>query len=139
MLMSNQEKRYPKVGVAVIVVRDGKVLIGKRKEAYGQGTWALPGGGLRFGETLEECARREAKEEAGIEVGNVSFATVVNDVMSDLGKHYVTIYMKAEYLSGESHPADGEFEIWEWRGWDDLPSPRFIPLENFLKSGYKLH
>lgn len=133
-----KKNQYPRVGIAVIVVKSGKVLVGKRREAYGQGTWAFPGGKLEFGESFEECAAREAKEEAGVEVENTTFATVVNDVISDLDKHYVTIYMKADYVSGEPKPVDGEFETWEWRDWDNLPSPRFIPLENLLKSGYRL-
>lgn len=135
--MNSNEKRYPKVGVAAIVIKDGKVLIGKRREEYGRGTWALPGGRLEFGESFEECAGREVKEEAGVTIGNAIFVCAINDFLSDLAKHYVTIYMKADYLSGEPTAVDGEFETWEWRDWDDLPLPRFIPLENLLKSGYR--
>lgn len=133
----NERNNYPKVGVAVIVTKDGKVLIGKRREEYGRGTRAFPGGRLEFGESFEECAAREAKEEAGVTIVNVTFVCAINDFLSDLAKHYVTIYMKADYLSGEPTAVDGEFETWEWRDWDDLPSPRFIPLENLLRSGYR--
>lgn len=133
----NFSKKYPKVAVAVVVVKDDRVLVGKRKEVYGRGTWAFPGGGLKFGETFEECVRRETREEAGIEIGDISFAHAINDFLSDKSKHYVTLYFKANYVSGEPHPADGEFEEWQWAGWDNLPSPRFIPLENLLKSGYR--
>lgn len=45
--------------------------------------------------------------------------------------------MKTEYLSGEPSAVDGEFETWEWRDWDNLPSPLFVPLENLLQSGYR--
>ena len=132
-----RKKHYPKVGVGVIVMKDDKVLIGKRREKYGQGTWAFPGGGLEYGESFEDCAKRETVEEAGIEIDSVIFGAVINDVMKESGKHYVTVYMKANYPSGDPHPADGEFEEWRWADWDNLPLPRFIPLENLLRSGYR--
>ena len=50
----------PRVGVAVIVVRDGRVLVGRRRSAsHGDGMWQFPGGHLEFGETVEACAARE--------------------------------------------------------------------------------
>ncbi|KAJ9644022.1 hypothetical protein H2201_006645 [Coniosporium apollinis] len=84
----------PRVGVGVFVMnREGKFIIGKRKGSHGSGTWALPGGHLDFGESLEACAAREVLEETGLTIGNVRFMTVTNDVMEAEGKHYVTIYM----------------------------------------------
>ena len=62
------ERELPKVGVGVIVVRDGKVLLGKRRGAHGEGSWSFPGGHLEFNELLEICAKREAKEETGLEI-----------------------------------------------------------------------
>jgi 8-oxo-dGTP diphosphatase len=48
----------PLIGVAVIVIKDDKILLGKRKNSHGAGTWALPGGHLEFGESIKDCARR---------------------------------------------------------------------------------
>ena len=58
---------YPRVGIGVIVMRNGLVLLGERIGAHGAGTWALPGGHLEFGESVEQCARREVWEETGLE------------------------------------------------------------------------
>ena len=49
----------PKVGVGVIVVKEGKVLLQRRRGAHGEGTWGFPGGHLEFKESWEECAKRE--------------------------------------------------------------------------------
>lgn len=53
----------PKVGIAVIVKRDNKVLLGKRIGSHGANTWAFPGGHLEFSEEFEDTATREVDEE----------------------------------------------------------------------------
>ena len=64
-------QRSPRVGVGVIVIKEVKVLLGKRKNSHGHGSWSFCGGHLEFGEGIEECARREAFEEAGISIKNL--------------------------------------------------------------------
>lgn len=46
----------PQVGVGVLILRDGKVLLGRRKGSHGAGCWSAPGGHLEFGEVVEDCA-----------------------------------------------------------------------------------
>jgi 8-oxo-dGTP diphosphatase len=62
------KKMRPKVGIGILVFKDGKILLGKRKEAHGKGEYASPGGHLDFGESIEDCAKREVKEEVGIDI-----------------------------------------------------------------------
>lgn len=127
----------PKVGVGVCIIKGGKVLLGKRKNAHGQGTWSFPGGHLEFNESWEDCAIRETREETGIEIKNIRFATATNDIFPIEGKHYITLFMVAEYDSGEVTLMEPEkSEVWEWFAWDSLPQPLFIATENFYKSGY---
>ena len=64
---------HPRVGVGVIIKKDGQVLVGKRKASHGAGCWHFPGGHLEFNETWEECARRETKEEVGIKIKNIKY------------------------------------------------------------------
>jgi len=128
----------PKVGVGVIVLKEGKILLGKRKNAHGEGTWCYPGGHLENGETWAECASRETEEEAGIKIGNLRFGTLTNDIFEEGGKHYVTIAMLADYESGEVKVMEPDkCEEWGWFEWDAMPEPLFLPIVNQKKAGFK--
>ncbi len=123
----------PQVGVAVIITQDHRVLLLKRKNVHGAGSWSTPGGHLEFGETPEECARREAKEETDVNIADVRFRAITNDVFEDIGRHYITIWMQAQYASG-TPVVNAEYEMSEvgWFARDALPEPLFLPLHNLL-------
>lgn len=124
----------PKVGVGVIVIKDGKVLLGKRKGAHGEGSWAFPGGHLEFGESLEDCAKREVMEETGITIKNIKKFIFTNDIFKEENKHYITCYVKTDYDSGEVQIMEpNKCEKWEWFEWNKFPENLFIPLQNLLK------
>jgi 8-oxo-dGTP diphosphatase len=132
--MNHSSNQIPRVGVAAIIERGGLVLLIKRKNSHGAGSWAVPGGHLEFGETPEECAIRETREEVGIEIGDVRFVAITNDIFPEEGKHYITIWMRGTCKSGEPVvAADDEVAEPGWYHWNDLPSPLFIPLDNFLR------
>ena len=119
----------PRVGVGVIVWRDGRVLLGQRKGAHGAGTWALPGGHLEFGETVEHCAQREVREETGLEITVVARGPYTNDVFADVGKHYVTVFVIAHAPHGEPRLCEpAKCGEWRWCRWSDMPEPVFPPL-----------
>lgn len=118
-----------------------------RKNSHGAGKIALPGGHLEMYETWEECAIREVKEEANLNIHNVSFGFVTNDMMVSEGKHYVTIFMTAEVREEESedgktiispenmepHKCDGWYSL----NWDDLcrlqkEDKLFAPLNHLV-------
>jgi 8-oxo-dGTP diphosphatase len=127
----------PRVGVGVIIIKDKKVLLGKRKNAHGNGSWSFPGGHLEFGESFEDCARRETKEETSITIKNVRKGTFTNDFFEREGKHYVTLVMIAEFSSGVARVMEPEkCEQWEWSSWNNLPEPLFLPIQNLLKEDF---
>jgi len=95
------EAAAPRVGVGVIVVRDGLVLLGQRIGSHGAGTWALPGGHLEFGEAVEQCAEREVMEETGLQVEVVALGPYTNNVFEEEGRHYVTLFVVAKVLTGD--------------------------------------
>lgn len=130
-------EKIPRVGVAVIVVRGDTVLIGKRKSRHGFGTWGFPGGHLEFGESIEACARRETREETGLELGSVWKGSYTNDVFPDSDKHYVTIFTVAESEAGEARRCEPDTcDEWRWVRWDALPEPLFVPITNLKKSDF---
>jgi len=123
-----------KVGVGVIVITpDNKVLLGKRISAHGNGTWGPPGGLLDFGESFEECARREMLEETGLRVGQLQQVTTVNNFDAHEQRHGVTICMYAEYIGGEPQVIEPEkCETWQWFSLEALPEPLFQPFQLFI-------
>ncbi|KAI9137464.1 NUDIX hydrolase domain-like protein [Paraphysoderma sedebokerense] len=133
-------KPLVRVGVGVFVMRqDKKILIGKRKGSHGNGTFQLPGGHLEFGETFEECAIREVKEEAGLDIHNLSFETATNDIFPTDNKHYVTVFMKGWCKDPNPNAIVMEpekCEKWEWLSWEDTCRlrPLFKPLESLIKT-----
>jgi 8-oxo-dGTP diphosphatase len=107
----------PIVGVGAVVVKDGKVLLVKRGIAPNKGVWAIPGGGLKLGETLQEGAEREILEETGITIrcGDpcYSFDFFERDGDGRIRFHYVIVDMRADYVCGEVQGADDADEA----GW----------------------
>lgn len=123
--------KRPKVGVSVVITKDNKVLLGKRKAPYGKGEWAFPGGHLEFGEEVIDCVKREVIEEVGIKIKNSKFLSFTNDTGK---KHYITLFFLAEYESGTISNCEPEkCEGWEWFSWDTLPAPLFLPIINLQK------
>ena len=98
-------------------------VFGRRKGSHGAGTWALPGGHLEMHESFEECARREALEETGLELTNVKFLTATNSPRIDGSKHYVTIFMVSALLEPSSQPRllePNKCDGWEWMKWETM-------------------
>jgi 8-oxo-dGTP diphosphatase len=133
-------KNRPHVGVAVIVVKDGKVLLGKRKNSHGAGTWQFPGGHLEFNESIEACARREVFEETGIKIKNIRLGPYTNDIFHEEQKHYITLFVIAKYDSGRLTLKEPEkCDAWNWFEWSHLPEPSFLPILNLQKQNFSLH
>lgn len=126
-----------KVGVGVAVIKNNKVLLGKRIGSHGEGTWAFPGGHLELGESIEDCAKREVLEETGITITNLKRLSFTNDIFGT-EKHYVTLYIAADYENGEVKIREPEkCQQWDWFDWDKLPQPRFLGLQHLLEQDIK--
>ncbi len=128
-------------GIGIMIVKEGKILLGKRNEnpekasslLKGAGTWTIPGGKLNFGETFEEGAIREVLEETGIKMNKVKVICVNNDKIENV--HFVTIGLLSEDFQGEPEIKEPD-EITEWKWFDlsNLPSPLYFPSEKVLEN-----
>jgi len=63
---STQYPERPRVAVGAVVFKGGDVLLVQRGQPPAEGTWAIPGGSVRIGETLPQAAEREILEETGV-------------------------------------------------------------------------
>lgn len=117
-------REYPKTGIAVMIIKDNKVLLGKRKNAHGAGYFAFSGGKLELWESFEECAKREVMEEAGIEIHNIRFLRILNSKFHD--KHFVDVGLLVDWKNGEPKVLEPEkCAWWAWYDLNSLPEPLF--------------
>ena len=95
----------PVIGVGAVVWKDGRVLLIRRGTPPRQGSWSLPGGRQELGETVEETAVREIREEAGIDIRLLGLVAVVDLIEREDGaviRHYTVIDWQADWVSGEA-------------------------------------
>lgn len=125
-------KKSPQVGIGVMVFKNKQVLLTKRKGSHGEGEYAFPGGHLEFNESIEECAKRECREEAGIEIKSIKFLRLLN-LKKYPGKHYVDIAMVAEWKSGKPQVLEPDkAESWDWYDFNKLPKPLFRSINSYI-------
>lgn len=126
---------YPRVGIGVLIFNENKILLGQRIKSHGAATWGPPGGHLEYGETFEECAIRETKEETGLVISNPQVMAVTNDVFREENKHYVSIFLCAQYPRDQlvENLESDKVASWEWMAIDSLPEALFLPLKNLFQ------
>lgn len=125
---------HPVVGVGAVVIREERVLLVRRGIDPSRGLWAVPGGRLELGETLQQGAEREILEETGIAIQArqpvYAFDFFERDIDGRLRFHYVIVDVAADYLSGEAKGADDALEA-RWLTVEELD---ILPVsENTIK------
>jgi len=124
------------IGAEVYIIKEGRVLLGKRLGEFGSGKWCAPGGHIERYETAEAAAVREVKEETGLVLTHATFLGYVEDIHPEKDDHFVALSFRANWTEGEPKILEPhKFEKWEWFDWEHLPSPLFWPVENLIKSG----
>ncbi len=131
-----EQTNRPRVGIGVLVFNgEGKVLFMHRTSKHAHGTWAGPGGWLEFGETFEDAARREVKEELDLEIEDVKVLGVTNHLYEEDNKQVVTVFVKANKFKGE--PKIMEPDKCSEIGWFELgklPEPLMPAVRVYLES-----
>ncbi len=130
------EDNRPSIGVAVIVVKDQKILIGEDRRK-GKNIFGVPGGHWENKETLKECSVREVKEESGIVCQNPQLVSVYDFFREDKSKNYVSIGMKTDYVSGKPKNLVEEGRLnWEWYTIEDALKLNLFPADRILIQRY---
>jgi 8-oxo-dGTP diphosphatase len=125
------------VGVGILVLRDGKLLLGRRRGSHGAGTWSAPGGRLEYGESIEDCARRELLEETGLVLGPCERGPCTSDVFDEVRQHFLTVFVLARHTLGEPATLEPDkCDGWQWFDGSALPQPLFAPLASLLATGF---
>ena len=105
----------PRVGVGVILIKNDQVLLVQRANPPGAGKWSLPGGKQELGETVQETARRELREETGLECGELILAGYVDSIHHDetgqIAFHYTILDFMARYIGGNPRAADDTLAV----------------------------
>lgn len=125
----------PRVGVAAVVLRNSRILMGLRKGSHGAGTWSFPGGHLEPREGFYTACSRELFEETGICIPAMRFNIlgVSNAVFETEQKHYVTVLCLAEWQDGDGEDMLQEPDkCAEWRWVAELPEQLFSPIANLI-------
>lgn len=137
------ENKKPGIGVGIMILKNNKVLLGKRhsdpqkadSELHGESSWTMPGGKLHFGEILRDVVQREVLEETGININkeNLKLISLTDDIIEDA--HFVTVGFLYENPEEEPKVMEpDEITEWRWFELDNLPSPIFFPSKKILEN-----
>jgi 8-oxo-dGTP diphosphatase len=136
-----EEKKKIGVGFGVMILKDNKVLLGKRhsdpkkadSKLHGEGTWTMPGGKLEYGETFEDGAIREVKEETNLQLKSIKIIAVNND-MNEFA-HFVTIGMLSTDFTGAPKVMEpDEITEWAWFDLNSLPRHLYFPSAKLIEN-----
>lgn len=130
------------VACQIIIRKEGQILLGKRKNCAGEGSWALPGGHVEYNEKLLDAAKRELKEEIDVTSHDLKLIAITDDLGDNW--HYVHAVFLLDDFSGkiklnEPHKCSE----WNFYSLDKLPLPIFPPhikmIDSFVKEAIYLH
>ena len=118
--MQEENNRSIRIRIGVIIVQDDKILLIEHIK-NGHSYWLIPGGGLNYGETIEECAKREMKEETNLDISLNKFLFSSETIAPDGSRHIVNLFFLGE-ITGNSEMIVGDEER--------LKSLVFVPVRD---------
>jgi ADP-ribose pyrophosphatase len=112
--LNNEYPEHPCVAVGAIVFKGKNVLLVRRGQAPSEDLWAIPGGKVKLGESLQQAAEREIKEETSVTIRAgepvYTFDLVARDADDRIRFHYVIVDLVADYVAGDPRPGDDALE-----------------------------
>lgn len=121
----------PRVGVGVVVIRDGSMLMVKRAREPDKGKWSIPAGLIELGETIYEAAGREVLKECSVEIEIIRVLDAVDNIVRDengrIKYHYAIIDLMGRYICGEA-VAQSDAEECRWVPLEEIERLDITPL-----------
>jgi len=118
----------PLVGVGGVLLRDGKILLTKRKREPGKGLWSVPGGLVEAGETMKEALKREMRADTNLDVAVVRPVYVdevlIRDEEGRIRYHYILVDFLCRVRGGTLRTGDDAKEV----RWIDIRRAKELPL-----------
>lgn len=126
----NRYPDRPRVAVGAVVFHDERILLVQRGQPPAEGCWAIPGGSVEIGESLQQAARREILEETGVSIRArepvFTFDIIEKDADGNVRFHYVVVDVMADYLEGTLRPG-GDAADARWVSSGELSRLRVSP------------
>lgn len=127
------DRQVPKVGCGALIIKDGKILLVKRRRSPESGHWGLPGGKVEWLETIEAAVMREIKEELGVKIRCEELVCVVDQIDEISGDHWVAPVLTATIVEGQPSVQEPDaLYSFDWFELDSLPSPATVATETAL-------
>jgi 8-oxo-dGTP diphosphatase len=120
----------PPVGVDVFIVEDGRILLGKRAKQPYKGRWDGPGGFVEPGETAEQAAIREIKEESNLDIEIIDYLGSCADIYGEINT--LGLIYEAQIVGGEMRAQDDVAEL-KWFDLNDLPADEQLAFNSTKK------
>lgn len=127
----------PRIGVALIMTYQGRVLIGRRKNPPMPQSWQLPGGWLHYSESPLQAVHRLQHKFHGLECTSAELVCSTNNLFDD-GLHSISLYYQMGCLNVAAIDLQRNQDCsdWMWADWYDLPQMLFLPLKKLKQSDY---
>lgn len=116
--------RNPRLTVDGVIIHNGRLLLIRRGTPPFRDDWALPGGFVEYGETVETAVQREVREETGLETSIRQLVGVYSDPDRDPRGHTVSVAFLLAVGSGSPQSGDDAAEA-RWFSLDELPELAF--------------
>ncbi|MCM2292889.1 NUDIX domain-containing protein [Allorhizobium sp. BGMRC 0089] len=124
---------FPGVGVGLAIVRDGKLLLYKRKKPPEIDFWNIVGGKVDVMEPSIDAARREAEEESGLTINSLTFVGVTEQIVEADQQHWVSLLYVCHDFSGEARLTEPDkLSDFGWFDLKDLPEPLSVFTKTIL-------